>query len=132
MRKYAGMQACRQGSPFNQVPMLRHFVLGKACHPVLQLRDMQHFVEEGDGLMFLHGIKEKKMPGHFCPDSVYMPAPINRRVICHRKRGMTLGKPPLSPTWIRRSHAKGICCPFLSKNRNLPIDGKKVSSKARY
>jgi hypothetical protein len=79
--------------------------------------DMQHFVEEGDGLMFLHGIKEKKMPGHFCPDRVYMPAPINRRVIRHRKRGMTLGKPLLSPTWIRISHAKGICCPFLSKTR---------------
>jgi hypothetical protein len=67
--------------------------------------------------MFLHGIKEKKIPGHFCPDSVYLPAPINRRVICHRKIGMTLGKPPLSLMWIQRSHAKGICCPFLSKTR---------------
>jgi hypothetical protein len=67
--------------------------------------------------MFLHGIKEKKMPEYFCPDSVYMPVPINRRVIRHRKMGMTLGKSPLSPTWIRRSHAKGICCPFLSKTR---------------
>jgi len=113
MRKYAGMQGCH----FNRVPMLRHFVSEVECHPVLQRRDMHHSVEEGDGLMFLHGIKEKKMPGHFCPDSVYMPAPINRRVIRYLKMGMTLGKPPLSPTWIRRSHAKGICCPFLSKTR---------------
>ena len=33
----------------------------------------------------------EKMPGHFYTDSVYMPAPINRRVISYLKMGMTLG-----------------------------------------
>jgi hypothetical protein len=44
MRKCAGMQ----GRHFNRVHLLRHFVLGVECCPVLQRRDMQHFVEEGD------------------------------------------------------------------------------------
>jgi hypothetical protein len=44
MRKWAGMQA----SHFNRVMMLRHFVMGEECCPVLQRRDMHHSVEEGE------------------------------------------------------------------------------------
>ncbi len=46
-----------EGSHFSRVPILRHFVLGVECSPVLQWRDMQHSGRERDGLMFLHGIK---------------------------------------------------------------------------
>jgi len=52
MRKWAGIP----GSHFRRVHMLRQCVLGAECRPVLQLRDVQHCVEEGDGLMFLHSI----------------------------------------------------------------------------
>ena len=44
-REESGMQ----GSPFNRVPMHRHFVLGDECCPVLQRRDMHHSVEEREG-----------------------------------------------------------------------------------
>jgi len=54
MRTWAGRH---EGRHFNRALMLRHFVLGEKCRPVLQRRDMQHHVEEGDELMFLHGIK---------------------------------------------------------------------------